>query len=1404
MEASTEQSSLQTSNALKLKLSDSASSTVQFHSPPVVPPLSLSSAIFNSNRVASAGPADIRSAARGQQYVGSNFSDEFRPDDPTRVVRVAASPSRSDVVDASRYGQGSTPSARHQSVGEIVGSPALSDYRSAVNPMYQGIEVGNRSSVPHGSEYFLTTGVTSIPQAMQAGQSALYPQQQTSAIGYHRVNAAQQHHQHLQQQQQQRQRVQQQHAQQQHAHQQMQQQQRAAQIQNAVDAPLSHWSTTPPVTARRTYAANPVYQAYTAVHDPLYGVTRSDLIYATVGGHHHHGPMPMNAGYSGIIPPSASFDGDFISEGLPPVPTAVRGSRSTANTPRAAVDTSPRIPSNRDAHSPRTSLPTGAVGDSAGAYYHDLQYIDHEMQQGISPVSWHHPSGALAAGQTSYHYRSSPPQQSTVSMQQAQRQKPGMSLGEDQGYYPPTPQHQHHRQLSTSSAIDFASAQIATSNRQQMQRRSVVGTTPVPSTANKRTVQQRGVGRRPQTPHTPQQPRTARAIMQGNTGTQPSADPSTTPRGSASVRQKSGMLLKFLDSLKASLGLASDNARTSGMSDANASPTGAFVITTPMSYENMTASAVMSHEDYPQSPAARTVVPHPSSPTPVYVPPPEPSLPLSAPFSQQPQQHPPHGNTGGSPLHPQQLHYHQHQQQQLLQQQVPQPQPQPAPATAVQRIKSVVATNNYASVPPTNSTRTTTAQQAPVMPNTVDMRGTDEKSHHITSGWEDESKENVSRSDWHIPVDNKSQGKRGAVAPPSDYHQQPAIEATTHVHEIVVSATTDRSRKFSKETVAAAAVSAVTTSATAVPATSVRHTGTSSEDNNASKIPSTLEGDAQHANAIGATTSEASPRQKAKTSEVLTGETQKDDVLQKSLEAEMKAVRQRLIRIAAAARSGPLAQPTKIVRFTWRIARTLLKLRMQAAELFSVRGVPFSSWDLRKIPTLGASPTSCRVQEMFKATIEVKNSNPLKLFVKRIPIGIWQKQYDAQNKWIGEYVTDGENFVMEAAALAFLQEYGHAVSPSLLGILEYCADSPSTTKITTPRVTRGPGGQRRSSTCNEVTHVVIVSELYGEDLLDFLDRREKEENPLSDNEKQQLQFDCLFLLRRLHYLGLAHLDFTPENVLYGSQGLRLCDFAKATPLWTYYQRHVIASSRTRQPSSTSSCSSWFPFESCEPTVGKGAYMPPECWKVYWRLEETKVQFPLEELWGLQNSEDRAAYYFRVSEADVYMIGVLMFWIWSEGGIWKCSDPRQDDKYSLLQKSRLNFDLFRECRSWPDNLKDILQRALRPEPLRRATLDDLLSHKWFAGLTPRANGTVDAPSSRQFTNTKMPDEANPATMKGLNGPKVSAVTGVVMKTTAPEERDVEPENSVGVRMKHPAVAMKGNADGGVTTAAAVLV
>ncbi|KYN93506.1 serine/threonine protein kinase, FIKK family, partial [Plasmodium reichenowi] len=117
---------------------------------------------------------------------------------------------------------------------------------------------------------------------------------------------------------------------------------------------------------------------------------------------------------------------------------------------------------------------------------------------------------------------------------------------------------------------------------------------------------------------------------------------------------------------------------------------------------------------------------------------------------------------------------------------------------------------------------------------------------------------------------------------------------------------------------------------------------------------------------------------------------------------------------------------------------------------------------------------------------------------------------------------------------------------------------------------------------NKKGNVVLIYELFGESLFTNLVKSRRE--PILKNryaKKKKIIYDSLNLLIRLHDAGLTHLDFTPENILISENNeLRLCDLAKSTPIYTRKLRHV--------QETKGLCL----FESCVPTVGKSAYMPP--------------------------------------------------------------------------------------------------------------------------------------------------------------------------------------------------------------------
>ncbi|CAD2109752.1 serine/threonine protein kinase, FIKK family [Plasmodium vinckei] len=399
--------------------------------------------------------------------------------------------------------------------------------------------------------------------------------------------------------------------------------------------------------------------------------------------------------------------------------------------------------------------------------------------------------------------------------------------------------------------------------------------------------------------------------------------------------------------------------------------------------------------------------------------------------------------------------------------------------------------------------------------------------------------------------------------------------------------------------------------------------------------------------------------------------------------------------------------------FNWKIAQTSLLKLLHSAHNFHFNNVKYSDWKFVCIPTLGFSKSSNRVQQMYKAIIPSKDGNSkndMKVFIKKIPIYIWVKQFNLMTEYDGEYVTDGENFVMEAASLAFLSEYHPRIAPKLHKIL-YEVDSnnlddrsnliPPESMFSNLTVFNNVLAERLKNNING--NIVLVSEFFSEDILDFIDRRQKNFNmKISNNEKSYILYQCLKLLIRLHDAGLSHLDLTPENILISDNyEMRLCDLSKSTPIYTYNLRHIKDVNRL------------YLFESCEPTIAKGAYMPPECWKIYWKYDTMKIKNPLKDLKSITDQEKRKQFYFDVANADKFMLGVFFFWIWTNGNLWKCSDPLQDEDFFYFVKCDMNFDKFELTRKWPSELKSIIKGLLHAETRKKLNLKDMIMHPWWS-------------------------------------------------------------------------------------------
>ncbi|SPJ11218.1 serine/threonine protein kinase, FIKK family [Plasmodium sp. DRC-Itaito] len=392
--------------------------------------------------------------------------------------------------------------------------------------------------------------------------------------------------------------------------------------------------------------------------------------------------------------------------------------------------------------------------------------------------------------------------------------------------------------------------------------------------------------------------------------------------------------------------------------------------------------------------------------------------------------------------------------------------------------------------------------------------------------------------------------------------------------------------------------------------------------------------------------------------------------------------------------------------YNWNLGKETLANFLGFSEHFKINGVKYSDFELTSIPVIGANKGKGRVQEMFKTVIpsgDGDNMKEVKLFIKRIPAEWWIKQFNLMEKYNGEYLVKAENYVMEGIALSFLSEYHQGIAPKLLKILydgqnvnvdlmkEYkFKDVYEFNNLLIERINNNMDG-----------YIVMVSELFGEDLFDFNKRFIKEQSAIrhSDKFKKEILYKCLRLLVRLHSAGLSHLDFTAENVLITDDyDMRLCDFAKSTPIYSDKLRHKKKKK--------------YFFESCVPTVGKREYTPIECWRIRKKLKKKNITDPFEHVKTITIQRFRKEYYFNVSHADYFMLGVLFIWIWNCGHIWKTSFPSESVNFSTFLENNMNLDCYPSTKSWPRDLKFIIQELMDEECRKKLNLKNLMTHPWF--------------------------------------------------------------------------------------------
>ncbi|CAX64192.2 serine/threonine protein kinase [Plasmodium falciparum NF54] len=396
--------------------------------------------------------------------------------------------------------------------------------------------------------------------------------------------------------------------------------------------------------------------------------------------------------------------------------------------------------------------------------------------------------------------------------------------------------------------------------------------------------------------------------------------------------------------------------------------------------------------------------------------------------------------------------------------------------------------------------------------------------------------------------------------------------------------------------------------------------------------------------------------------------------------------------------------------YNWKLGIRCLNKYLDLSKRFEIKGVNYDEWNLTYLPLNSFCNKKERIHKIFETRISYNNVNKkseLKLFIKKIPIDIWLKQFEMMQMYNGEFIENGENFVMEAIVLSFLNEYYPNICPKFYRLLyepHYyfnlksisCFENINDINIFNNLL-------REHLKMNMIGYVVMISEFFGEDLENYIyNIRNKKTYKFKKNDKKKIMLECLKLINKLHQVGICHLDFSIDNILISKNGdMRLCDFSKSTPKYSYYLRH------------TKKMKNLCLFESCIPSVGKTRYIPPECWDLVKIYIKENVDYPFEYLKNMYDDEERKQYYFDVSCVDKYMLGILFIAIWNNGYLWYKSDPLQDKDYLKYSKSNMNFNKFWTTFFWPKELKIILRQLLDLECRKNLNLNDLISHPWFS-------------------------------------------------------------------------------------------
>lgn len=204
------------------------------------------------------------------------------------------------------------------------------------------------------------------------------------------------------------------------------------------------------------------------------------------------------------------------------------------------------------------------------------------------------------------------------------------------------------------------------------------------------------------------------------------------------------------------------------------------------------------------------------------------------------------------------------------------------------------------------------------------------------------------------------------------------------------------------------------------------------------------------------------------------------------------------------------------------------------------------------------------------------------------------------------------------------------------------------------------------------TNIFLVMEYASNgDLLDRLNTK----GPIEENEAKRIFLQVLQAVKYMHQKGIVHRDIKPENIFFGAKNqVLLGDFGFATH--------------------------WSPLRSLEEYVGTLNYAAPEI------VTHTPYTGPELDMWGLGT--------------------LLLAMLTARIPFDACSEELVAQK---ITKAKYKLPV-----GTSEDVQDLIRKLLHPNPLRRATSLDVLTHPWITTSNKPHRGSIvriDGPGQKKM-------------------------------------------------------------------------